>query len=132
MIEKIKELISKESRFMEVVRFGIVGTISTGITYGVYYLLMQWINASIAFTIAYILAFIINFILTTSFTFGVKATTKRGVGFIISNIINYLLSVGLLNFFIWLGLSKSIAPIPMFAITIITNYVVVRWVMKIK
>lgn len=130
MIEKLKTSVLNKSGLMEVVRFGIVGTISTGITYGVYYLLLGWINTSVAFTTAYILAFIINFALTTTFTFGVSATKKRGIGFIISNVINYLLSVSLLNVFIWFGLSKSIAPIPMFAITIITNFFIVRWIMK--
>lgn len=130
MMTKLKVLMSNNSKFMELIRFAIVGTISTAITYGVYYLLMQLINASIAFTVAYILAFVFNLILTTAFTFGVKATTKRGVGFVISNVINYLLSVGLLNLFLWFGLSKSLAPIPMFAITITTNFFIVRWVMK--
>jgi len=130
MISKLKVLFIQHPKLMELIRFGIVGTVSTVITYGVYYLLMQFINASFAFTIAYIIAFIFNFILTTSFTFAVKATTKRGIGFIISNVINYMLSVGLLNLFLWFGLSKSIAPIPMFAITIITNFFIVRWVMK--
>lgn len=113
----------------EALRFGIVGIISTGITYGVYYLLLTHINASVAFSVAYFIAFCVNFILTTKFTFGVKVTTRRGVGFIVTNIINYVFSVGLLNFFIWIGMSNSLAPIPMFAITLLTNFFIVRWVM---
>jgi putative flippase GtrA len=115
---------------MELVRFGLVGILSTAITYGVYYLLMHYINASIAYTVAYLIAFFVNFILTTYFTFCVKPTVIRGLSFVISNVINYLVSVGLLNLFIWLGLSKSLAPIPMFAITILTNFVMVRWLLK--
>lgn len=130
ILKKIKEITKDSSLLKEAFRFGIVGTISTGITYGVYYLLLRWINPSIAFTIAYLLAFVVNFILTTAFTFGVKVTTKRGIGFTISNIINYSLSVGLLNLFIWLGLPKSIAPFPMFAITIPLNFIIVRWLIK--
>lgn len=130
MISKMKVIVSNKTFLSEVLRFGIVGFLSTVITYSVYYLLSKWINASIAFTIAYIIAFVVNFILTTKFTFAVKATAKRGVGFIISNIINYSLSVGLLNLFIRLGLSKSIAPLPMFAITIPLNFILVRWFVK--
>lgn len=130
MILNNKKVIKNNTFYKEVIRFGIVGTISTGITYGVYYLLLRWINPSIAFTIAYLLAFIVNFILTTSFTFSVSITTKRGVSFAISNVINYSLSVGLLNFFIWIGLPESIAPIPMFAVTIPLNFVIVRFLIK--
>lgn len=130
MLKKIKILLRKNSKVMEVIRFGIVGTISTAITYGIYYLLMHWINVSIAYTVGYIISFIVNFILTTYFTFSVKPTTKKGIGFIISNIINYLLSVGLLNLFLFLGLSKTWAPMPMFVICIPTNFLIVRFVMK--
>ncbi len=130
MFKKIKAIIRRDSNFMEVIRFGIVGVLSTAITYGVYYLLMHCLNASIAYTLAYIIAFIINFILTTYFTFSVKPTTKRGIGFVVSNVINYLLSVGLLNLFLWIGFSKTWAPIPMFIICIPTNFLIVRWVMK--
>jgi putative flippase GtrA len=130
MIQKVIEIVSKNTFAKEAFRFSIVGLISTSITYGVYYLLSTWINATIAFTVAYILAFIVNFILTTKFTFAVEATAKRGIGFIISNIINYSLSVSLLNLFIWFGLSKSIAPLPMFAITIPLNFIIVRWLVK--
>lgn len=130
MILNNRNSIQNKTLYKEAIRFGIVGTISTSITYGVYYLLLHYINPSIAFTIGYLIAFVVNFILTTTFTFGVKATTKRGIGFTLSNIVNYSLSVGLLNMFIWMGLSESIAPIPMFAITIPLNFIIVRRLIK--
>ena len=129
MINKIVETINNKVLLKEIFRFVLVGSLSTAITYGFYYLFIKWINPTVAFSIAYIIAFVVNFILTTKFTFAVKATTKRGIGFVISNIINYLLSVSLLNLFIFLGLSESVAPIPMFAITIVSNFVIVRNVM---
>jgi putative flippase GtrA len=130
MMSKMKRGVCQNSKLMEILRFVIVGVISTGVTYGAYYFLMDFTNSSIAFTIAYLIAFVVNFILTTTFTFAVKATAKRGIGFVISNAVNYLLSIGLLNLFIYLGVSITIAPIPMFAITIPTNFFIVRWVMK--
>ena len=42
----------------------------------------------------------------------------------------YLLHVAFLNLFLWLGVSKSLAPIPVFAIVIPINFLLVRFVFK--
>jgi len=121
---------NRNKKIKEIIRFGVTGFVSTIITYGVYYLLLFFLNASISFTVGYIVAFIVNYIMTVSFTFRVKASTKNGLGFVVSNIINYGFCVFFLNFFIWCGLSKTIAPIPMYAICIPINFLIVRFVMK--
>ena len=43
-----------------------------------------------------------------------------------------MLHIGLLNTFLWLGLSKTLAPIPVFAIAIPVNFLLVRFVFKRK
>lgn len=130
MIKKLFEEYRKRQTLREVVRFGITGVVSTLVTYGVYYILLTWLNPTISFTIAYIVAMIVNYLLTTLFTFKVNANTKNALGFIITNGINYGLCTLLLNVFIWLGVSKQLAPIPMYAISIPVNFVIVRFVMK--
>lgn len=114
----------------EIVRFGIVGVVATGIHYGVYWLLMHWLYVTIAYSIGYIVSFICNFLLTSFFTFRKRATVKKGLGFGVSHGVNYLLHVLLLHFFLWLGVSKSMAPIPIFAIVIPINFLLVRFVFK--
>ena len=84
----------------EVIRFGIVGTISTLTLYGIYWLCLFLCSPSIAYTIAYVCAFVVNYLLTTSFTFKVKKSFKNGLGFVGSNVINYFVSIMLLNVFI--------------------------------
>lgn len=42
------------------------------------------------------------------------------------------LHIGLLNTFLWLGLSKTTAPAPVFAIAIPVNFLLVRFVFKHK
>lgn len=126
---KMSEM-TKSPNIKEILRFGITGVVSTLVTYAVYYLMLFWLNASISFTIGYVVAFIVNYIMTVSFTFKVKASAKNGTGFIVSNIINYGFCMMFLNLFIWSGLSKQVAPIPMYAICIPINYLIVRFVMK--
>lgn len=130
MFKRIIEEYRKRKSLREVVRFGITGVVSTLVTYGVYYILLKWLNPTISFTIAYLVAMVVNYLLTTIFTFKVNANTKNALGFIVSNGINYGLCTLMLNAFIWLGVSKQLAPIPMYAISIPVNFIIVRFVMK--
>ena len=132
-MKPVKELWKdNREKILEIVRFGITGVVSTLVTYAVYYICLLWLNPTISFSIGYIVAMIVNYILTTSFTFKVKANKKNAAGFVISNAINYGLCALFLNFFIWIGVSKKLAPIPMYAICIPLNYLIVRFVMKGK
>lgn len=119
-----------DQKYLEVIRFIITGVVSTLTTYLVYWVLLPILNHSIAFLVGYLVAVIVNYIMTTSFTFKVKATKKNGLGFIVSNIINFVLSEAFLNLFIYLGVSKQWAPIPMYAVCIPINFLIVRYVMK--
>lgn len=114
----------------QIIRFGIVGVISTAIHYGIYLLLVKHINETIAYSIGYGISFVCNFILTCIFTFKKKASIRRGAGFGLAHAVNYLLHVLLLNLFLWLGLSESLAPLPTFMIVIPVNFLLLRHVFK--
>ena len=114
----------------EILRFGIVGCVATAIHYLIYWLLNKWINVNIAYTIGYVTSFVCNFFLTSYFTFKKKASLKRGLGFGGVHLCNYLLQMLLLNFFILLGVKKDLAPIPVYAIAIPINFLMVRFVFK--
>lgn len=130
-MKPIKEMWKdNRERILEIVRFGITGVVSTLVTYAVYYICLLWLNPTISFSIGYIVAMIVNYILTTSFTFKVKASKKNAAGFVISNGINYALCTLFLNLFIWIGVSKKLAPIPMYAICIPVNFLIVKFVMN--
>ena len=116
----------------EIVRFIIVGTLATAIQYGPYLLMILWVQPLGANTIAYLVSFTFNYIASTRYTFRVKSTTKRGAGFILSHIINYALQTICLHFFLWAGLSKQIAMIPMFAICVPINFLLVRFFLHKK
>lgn len=125
----------------EVVRFGIVGVAATLLQYAIYWVLIQFIGdnaslahqhflTSVAMTVGYVLSFIFNFFASTRFTFRVKANAKHGAGFLFSHVVNYCLQMLTLNFFLWVGVPKAWAPIPMFCICVPVNFLLVRFFLK--
>lgn len=112
----------------ELIRFATVGVIATAIHYFIYWLLLHPIHPTIAFTVGYVISFICNFYLTSRFTFKKKATVKKGLGFISSHLLNYLLQVCLLNLFLHIGIDSLFAPVPVYCICIPVNFLMVRFV----
>lgn len=117
-------------RVPEFVRFILVGVFATALHYGIYLLFQRLINVNIAYTLGYALSFIANFYLTAYFTFGKKPSWGKAFGFGGAHLFNYLLHIGLLNIFLWLGLPKPFAPVPVFVIAIPVNFLLVRFVFK--
>jgi putative flippase GtrA len=116
--------------YKEIIRFGVVGCVAVAIQYIVYWLLLFVMPYNAAYTIGYIVSFMVNYLLTTSYTFKTKRSKKTGVGFIGCHVVNYLLQTFLLNVFVYFGCSDTLAPIPVFAICVPTNFLLVRMVMK--
>lgn len=123
------EISAKQKEF---IRFCVVGGLATGIHYGIYLLLNKVMNTTIAFSIGYIISFFANFLLSNYFTFKTKPSAKKGFGFAGSHLINYVLQVGFLNLFLYAGIPENIAPLPVYAIIIPINFVLVRTVLKSK
>ena len=120
----------RRETFGEMFRFAVVGTISTVMNYVIYWILQHWINVNLAYTVGYVLSFFVNYYLTAHFTFKEKASARNGIGFGGAHLLNYCLHIVLLNFFLWLGLSKELAPLGVYAIAIPTNFIMVRFVFK--
>lgn len=114
----------------ELIRFCIVGCIATILHYVIYYVLKNWINLNIAYIIGYGLSFICNYFLSSYFTFKKKANLKSGIGFSGAHLFNLAFQVVLLNVFTYIGISENIAPIPVYAIAIPVNFLMVRFVFK--
>lgn len=120
------------NRLREIVRFGIVGVVATLLQYGLYVLLNRLVHPTLANTIAYAMSFAFNYVASTRYTFQVKSTAKRGLGFAFSHIINYTLQTATLTLMLWLGLPKDLALIPVFAICVPINFILVRYFLKKK
>ena len=120
------------NKLIEFLRFTIVGIAATAIHYGLYYVLQKYINVNVAYTIGYIISFIFNFYLTSYFTFKVKPSFGKLFGMGGAHIVNFLLHMVLLNLFLYIGIRQTLAPIPVFAIVIPVNFLLVRFVFKLK
>jgi len=115
---------------LEILRFGIVGVLSTALHYAIYWVLQHWIEVNIAYTIGYVLSFLVNYWLSAHFTFHRQTSVKNGVGFSGAHLVNYCLHIVLLNFFLWLGLTNEVAPLAVYAIAIPVNFMLVRLVFR--
>lgn len=122
----------KTDALREAVRFALVGGLATLLHYGIYLALQRFIQVDLAYTIGYVISFIVNFYLTAYFTFRSAPSWKKLFGMGGAHAVNYLLHISLLNLFLWIGISKPLAPIPVFAIAIPVNFVLVRFVFKRK
>lgn len=121
-----------KEKIYEFLRFCIVGTLAAGIHYGIYYVLQKYIDVNIAYTAGYTVSLICNFFLTSYITFRSAPSTGKAAGFGLSHLINYLLHMGLFNAFLWMGVSRLIAPILVLMVAVPTNFVLLRWVFKHK
>lgn len=119
-------------KYQEIIRFCIVGILATGIHYGIYLLLNQFILVWLAYSIGYAVSFVFNFYLTSIFTFKEKATVRKGIGFVVSHLVNYCLHILFLSLFIWMGVRENYAPILVYLIVIPINFLLVRFVFKSK
>ena len=118
------------SRIGEVLRFGVVGVLATVLQYAIYWVLLRWAGASLSLAVGYAVSFVFNFVASTRYTFRVKANASRGAGFALSHVINFLLQMTTLNLFIWLGVSRELAPVPMFCVCVPVNFILVRFFLK--
>ena len=130
LISNISVLLQQDNKKGEFARFAIVGVIAAIIHYVIYFVLYHFIHVSVAYTIGYILSWFCNLYLTSHFTFHRKATIKKSVGFAGAHVVNYCMHIILLQFFLWIGIHKALAPIFVMGIATIINFFLVRFVFK--
>lgn len=128
--DRIVVLLHQDSKKSEFLRFAIVGVTAAIIHYTIYFFLYHFINVSIAYSIGYLLSWFCNLYLTSRFTFHRKATLKKSVGFAGAHVVNYFMHIVLLQFFLWGGIHKALAPFFVMGIATIINFFLVRFVFK--
>ena len=121
-----------KTKFWQFVRFAIIGGLSSAVHIGIYYLLLLWTNANVAYITGYVLSFIGNFFLTTYFTFRTKPSWKRFIGFSGSHAVNFLLHVVLLNVLLYLGVNPMVVPFFVIGISMIVQFTILRFVFTHK
>lgn len=125
---KIKELITGDTRLSEIIRFALVGGISTVLQYGLYVVFVNAVKvpAVPSTMISYALSFIGNFFLSSYFTFHSHPTAKKGLGFTLSHLCNMGMQTGLVAIFKEI-MNPTLALLPALGICIPVNYFLVRF-----
>lgn len=115
----------------EAFRFVVVGGVATLFHYGLYYVLLRLGGEeNLSYTVGYLVSFLLNFYLTARFTFRSRPSKGKFVGMAGAHVVNYLLHIGLLNLYLRLGVDAALAPIPVYAVAIPVNFLLVRFVFK--
>ena len=124
------EKMLKRKQLGEMVRFVLVGGFATLLHYVLYLLLKQWLEVNVAYTLGYVVSFVANFYLTAFFTFRSAPSWRKLVGMGGAHGVNYLLHLALLNLFLFVGMPSTWAPLPVFAIAVPVNFLLVKYVFK--
>lgn len=124
--------IKKNDKLFQFLKFGVVGVIATGIHYGTYLILGYRFSANynFSYTIGYLISFIFNFYASNLFTFKTSPNLSNGIKFLGAHCFNYLIHVVLLNLLVCLGISLNIAPLLVFPVAIIINFIIVGKALK--
>lgn len=132
MFRWITEFYRRHPRMAQFFRFCVNGGVSAGIHYGVYVLMMQFIQIDIAYSIGYVVSFIYNFFLTCYWTFHASPTWTRLLGFSGSHVVNYLIHVVLFHLLTVWGVHRLIAPVLVLMVAVPTNFMILRFVYRNK
>ena len=112
--------------------FCLIGLLCTGIDAGVFYALHSTIGYRLAMVCGFCVSLGINYVLNMRYSFKVKPTTNNAIGFIFAHLFNiFAVRMSLMWLFIHLFfMSDSIAFVPTLIISVITNYLVLKYVVK--
>lgn len=131
MVGRIKAFLSKDE-MRQFIRFCIVGGICALIDAAVFYAVRLIAPYQVALVSGYVISLSVNYLLTVYWTFRTRSSVRNLVGIVGAHMFNlFVVRMGLMYLFVeMMGLSDSIAYLPMAAISAVTNYLVIRTVVK--
>lgn len=130
-MEKVKKIINhNETR--QFIRFCIVGGICALIDAAVFYVVRRFAPYQVALVSGYIISLCVNYFLTVYWTFKTAPSVHNLVGIIGAHMFNlFVVRMGLMWLFVEVfELDDSIAYIPMAIISAVTNFLVIRTVVR--
>ena len=131
-MSKVKKIIShNEAR--QFLRFCIVGSICFFIDAAVYYVARLFAPYQVALISSYSISLCFNYFLTIYWTFKTSPSIQNLVGVVGAHMFNlFVVREGLMWFFVEVLLwDDSIAYLPMAIISAVSNFLIIRYVVKI-
>ena len=122
----------KNQEMRQFVRFCIVGGTCALIDAAIFYVVRLFAPYQVALISGYLISFCVNYLLTVYWTFETHSSVLNLVGIIGAHMFNlFVVRMGLMLLFVEVfGIKDSIAYLPMAAISAVTNYLVIRTVVK--
>ena len=129
--EKIRDILSKKET-QQFIRFCIVGGTCAMIDAAIFYVVRLFAPYQVALVSGYLISLCVNYLLTVYWTFKTGSSVINLVGIVGAHMFNlFIVRMGLMLLFVeLLGLRDSIAYIPMAVISAVTNYLVIRTVVR--
>lgn len=130
-MEKIKKIIN-HTETRQFIRFCIVGGTCALIDAAVFYIVRLFAPYQVALVSGYIISLCVNYFLTIYWTFKTSPSAHNFIGIIGGHMFNlFVVRMGLMWLFVEVfGWDDSIAYIPMAIISAVTNFLVIRAVVK--
>lgn len=119
-------------KFQEFLRFSIVGGVCTLIDVGIFYLSYSSLGYRLAIIAGFAVSVGVNYILNIYWSFKEKPTVKNAIGLLMVHLLNiFVIRITLMWIFVdHIMLPESVAYIPTILISVITNFIIVRFVVK--
>lgn len=116
----------------EIIKFGIVGCICTGIDALIFYLSHEYWGYQLAIAIGFILSIGINYLLNIYWSFSSSPSIKNAMGVLGAHTFNiFVVRFGLMWLFVNIfTLTESIAYVPTLLISVLTNFIIIRIIIK--
>lgn len=131
MIEKVQGF-AKQREVQQFVRFCIVGGTCAIIDAAIFYVVRMFAPYQVALVSGYLISLCVNYLLTVYWTFKTSSSVRNLVGVVGAHMFNlFIMRMGMMTLFVEvLHMNDKIAYIPMTVISAITNYIVVRTVVR--
>lgn len=113
-------------------RFCIVGGTCAMIDAAIFYVVRIFAPYQVALVSGYLISLCVNYLLTIYWTFKTSSSVRNLVGVVGAHMFNlFIMRMGMMTLFVEvLHMNDKIAYIPMAVISAITNYIVVRTVVR--
>ena len=112
----------------EFIRFLMVGGAKTALTYGIYLVLLYFINPYWAYIASFVASIYPSYLLNVKFTFRAEHSSGKLVSYPLVLVAQLLVSLAALHISLQAGISDKLAPLFSVAISASVGFVMTRWV----